>query len=282
MSLHNDIKSVQRKHCKNWWKKGGAKLKKSKRKQTTIRLVILFSATMSLLQPLRFHQELSLVSRHPLHLILNRSRKIQIQMGRLLAWAQLCKRNFLVRWSCSNLSQVDSLFPPTASTPISVQPLRRQWYDRLADSILGDDEPASPSSRYALICEKCFAHNGLVKESMWEDARKLFKICHNTWDWLSILLSKEYVCPKCNHFNASTRSKRSSRHRNTSPSASATSSPLGPASVTPTTPQQQVSSDQRLHSPQELDLPNVDRMEVDTEVDASAWKVFHSRLLPLL
>jgi hypothetical protein len=29
-------------------------------------------------------------------------------------------------------------------------------------------------SRYALICEKCFSHNGLVKESMWEDARR----CH--------------------------------------------------------------------------------------------------------
>jgi len=53
-------------------------------------------------------------------------------------------------------------------------PRRRQWYDKLADAILGDDDmiDASPSSRYALICEKCFAHNGLVKERMWEDARK--------------------------------------------------------------------------------------------------------------
>jgi len=67
---------------------------------------------------------------------------------------------------------------------------RKQWYDRLADAILGDEDltPASPSSRYALICEKCFAHNGLVKENVWEDA--------------------QYVCPKCNHFNQSTRAKR--------------------------------------------------------------------------
>lgn len=53
-------------------------------------------------------------------------------------------------------------------------PPHKRWYDRLTDALLGDDvvEQASPSSRYALICEKCFAHNGLVKESMWEDARK--------------------------------------------------------------------------------------------------------------
>jgi hypothetical protein len=39
--------------------------------------------------------------------------------------------------------------------------------------ILGDDDGSSTGSanRYALICQKCFAHNGLVKESMWEDAR---------------------------------------------------------------------------------------------------------------
>ena len=27
------------------------------------------------------------------------------------------------------------------------------------------------ASRYALICQKCLSHNGLVKEDMWEDAR---------------------------------------------------------------------------------------------------------------
>jgi len=65
----------------------------------------------------------------------------------------------------------------TAITPTHpVTPHRRQWYDKLVDAVLGDDDviDASPSSRYALICEKCFAHNGLVKEKMWEDARKWF------------------------------------------------------------------------------------------------------------
>jgi hypothetical protein len=51
---------------------------------------------------------------------------------------------------------------------------RKRWYDKLADAILGDDDQGgdAATSRYALICEKCFTHNGLVKESMWEDARK--------------------------------------------------------------------------------------------------------------
>jgi endoplasmic reticulum junction formation protein lunapark len=54
---------------------------------------------------------------------------------------------------------------------------RRQWYDKLADVLLGDDgleksENFPASSRYALICRNCFTHNGLVKESMWEEARE--------------------------------------------------------------------------------------------------------------
>jgi endoplasmic reticulum junction formation protein lunapark len=59
-------------------------------------------------------------------------------------------------------------------TPQPIQPLRKQWYDKLADALLGDDESPvnAAASRYALICEKCFNHNGLVKESMWEDARE--------------------------------------------------------------------------------------------------------------
>ncbi|EGO02334.1 hypothetical protein SERLA73DRAFT_178217 [Serpula lacrymans var. lacrymans S7.3] len=82
---------------------------------------------------------------------------------------------------------------------------RKQWYDKLADAILGDDEQSATfaASRYALICEKCFHHNGLVKESLWQDT--------------------QYVCPKCGHFNASARSKREGLSRTPSP----TSSPVG-------------------------------------------------------
>ncbi|KAI9511050.1 hypothetical protein F5148DRAFT_1327020 [Russula earlei] len=69
-------------------------------------------------------------------------------------------------------------------------PPRKLWYDKLADALLGEDESPvnAAASRYALICRKCFVHNGLVKEDMWEDA--------------------QYVCPKCGHFNPSARSQR--------------------------------------------------------------------------
>jgi len=76
----------------------------------------------------------------------------------------------------------------TAPQPFPPTPPRKEWYDRLADALLGDDDAVPTTSRYALICERCLAHNGLVKESMWEDV--------------------QYVCPKCNHFNPSPRSRR--------------------------------------------------------------------------
>ncbi|KAL0571303.1 hypothetical protein V5O48_010653 [Marasmius crinis-equi] len=78
-------------------------------------------------------------------------------------------------------------------------PPRKQWFDKLADVVLGDEDPA----RFALICEKCFTHNGLVKESVWEDT--------------------QYVCPSCKHFNPSKRSKKQGV---ASPSSSV--SPAGP------------------------------------------------------
>ncbi|KAH9970245.1 hypothetical protein BGW80DRAFT_1333111 [Lactifluus volemus] len=101
------------------------------------------------------------------------------------------------------VSAVPANTPANLRTPISpglesqlaqpsqqpLPPPRKLWYDKLADALLGDDEPVNAvASRYALICQKCFAHNGLVKEEMWEDA--------------------QYVCPKCGHFNPSARSQR--------------------------------------------------------------------------
>jgi len=57
-------------------------------------------------------------------------------------------------------------------------PPRKRWYDKVADALLGDEDYdiSSPSSRYALICERCFTHNGLVKESLWEDARECLSV----------------------------------------------------------------------------------------------------------
>jgi len=78
-------------------------------------------------------------------------------------------------------------------------PPRKQWYDKVADALLGDDDhtPNASASRYALICEKCFSHNGLVKETLWADT--------------------QYLCPKCGHFNASAKSRKQMRSQESSP-----------------------------------------------------------------
>ncbi|KAF8760876.1 putative integral membrane zinc-ribbon metal-binding protein [Rhizoctonia solani] len=63
---------------------------------------------------------------------------------------------------------------PGAAPPRPMLPPQRGWLDKVADKVLGEDE--SPvgiaQSRYALICERCFSHNGLVKESEWETTHK--------------------------------------------------------------------------------------------------------------
>lgn len=112
---------------------------------------------------------------------------------------------------------VGPILPPQFS-PVPQQPMappQRQWFDKVADAILGDDDASSGSahSRYALICEQCFSHNGLVREGDWENI--------------------QYVCPKCGHFNASVKSKRQSANQSSnqhepispSPSTSRHSSP---------------------------------------------------------
>ncbi|KDR84493.1 hypothetical protein GALMADRAFT_133778 [Galerina marginata CBS 339.88] len=145
------------------------------------------------------------------------------------------------------------LSPATPTYPLA--PPRKQWYDKLADALLGDDDLniASPSSRYALICEKCFNHNGLVKESLWEDA--------------------QYVCPKCGHFNASARSKKERSRQSASPSSSPASSPSRPTAVLPSNQIQLQISSTVPKSPAkepERDLPTVDGTEsTPMEVDST-------------
>lgn len=65
-----------------------------------------------------------------------------------------------------------ALAPPPQPAPSG--PRQKQWYDRLADALLGEDDSvtSSPKNQYALICAKCFKHNGLVRENMWESARE--------------------------------------------------------------------------------------------------------------
>jgi len=62
--------------------------------------------------------------------------------------------------------QIDSSFP----TPVPAPPSTPTWMDRLVDAIIGDER----SSKYALICRKCFAHNGLARMEEFESISSLY------------------------------------------------------------------------------------------------------------
>lgn len=83
--------------------------------------------------------------------------------------------------------------PPTSYPKIVYEP---KWYDRILEGLVGDDEQ-SPNNRYALICPKCYAHNGLCRYG--EDPQYVI-----------------YICPHCGHKNG--------KERNLSPSPSKNSS----------------------------------------------------------
>ncbi|KIJ34298.1 hypothetical protein M422DRAFT_52067 [Sphaerobolus stellatus SS14] len=125
-------------------------------------------------------------------------------------------------------------FSPTVQ---SFPPPRKQWYDKLADAILGDDTAgaaSSPASRYALICERCFTHNGLVTEAQWEDA--------------------QYLCPKCGHFNMSARAKKATMQQaapapSTAASVQSTPSAMPPSALVSQIPREPSVSSLRSHEP---------------------------------
>ncbi|KAJ3024525.1 UNVERIFIED_CONTAM: hypothetical protein HDU68_008040 [Siphonaria sp. JEL0065] len=54
------------------------------------------------------------------------------------------------------------------------------WFDRVMDAVVGDSE--GPQNKYALICQSCFEHNGLVPPEQY----------HNI----------KFKCRTCNHLNA--------------------------------------------------------------------------------
>ena len=62
--------------------------------------------------------------------------------------------------------------PPTLNPPVVIPapPRQSQWYDRVVDAIVGD---AGPDTKYALICNYCFTHNGLVLPEEVDTIRKL-------------------------------------------------------------------------------------------------------------
>jgi endoplasmic reticulum junction formation protein lunapark len=58
--------------------------------------------------------------------------------------------------------------PNVIPPQINRLPSKRTWLDKIMDSIVGEEE--GPERKYALICEKCFQHNGLVWPEEYSDA----------------------------------------------------------------------------------------------------------------
>lgn len=48
---------------------------------------------------------------------------------------------------------------PQLMQAAAARPRQRQWYDRLIDAVVSDE---GPEAKFALVCNHCFAHNGLV------------------------------------------------------------------------------------------------------------------------
>ena len=57
-----------------------------------------------------------------------------------------------------------------SSNASSIGSPRRTWLDRVVDSIIGD--VGGPQTKYALVCEQCFTHNGLIPPELYSTARK--------------------------------------------------------------------------------------------------------------
>ncbi|CEI91215.1 hypothetical protein G6F70_000908 [Rhizopus microsporus] len=81
-----------------------------------------------------------------------------------------------------NYSNQQKLTQPNILQQPRVEP---RWYDKLVDALVGD---AGPETKYALICNHCFAHNGLVLQEEYDTI--------------------QYVCPVCKQFNPSRKSKQ--------------------------------------------------------------------------
>lgn len=49
-----------------------------------------------------------------------------------------------------------------------------QWYDWLYDAVVGGGGDDRPESNYALICQHCFSHNGLIPQDQFNTIRTSF------------------------------------------------------------------------------------------------------------
>lgn len=79
--------------------------------------------------------------------------------------------------------QANVVQPPRRSPPAAMVPMQKTWLDKLADAILGADPTVTgPEQKYALICARCHAHNGLALKQEFSEV--------------------QYICPHCAHFNS--------------------------------------------------------------------------------
>lgn len=97
---------------------------------------------------------------------------------------QIVDANYAINYSLSNPA------PQNLNTTFPLQnQIARTWVDRVLDLIVGEE---SPGTRFALICENCFNHNGLALPEE--------------------LDSLQYVCPKCSHLNVKKKSLPNSKN----------------------------------------------------------------------
>ena len=71
----------------------------------------------------------------------------------------------------------DLLFPglpPGPPMPRPILPRERTAFDKLVDGLVGD----GPQNRYALICSRCYSHNGMALK---EEFEYLSKNCQNMY-----------------------------------------------------------------------------------------------------
>ncbi|KAM0787783.1 hypothetical protein ACM66B_003838 [Microbotryomycetes sp. NB124-2] len=77
--------------------------------------------------------------------------------------------------------QAPPLLPPAPPVPPP-----RTLMDKVADALIGVNADDEPYNKYALICGKCYAHNGLVPREQYDTI--------------------QYQCPRCGFMNPSRRS----------------------------------------------------------------------------
>ncbi|KAK4049096.1 hypothetical protein OIO90_005566 [Microbotryomycetes sp. JL221] len=81
----------------------------------------------------------------------------------------------------SQQQQATSPLIPLAPSAVAQPP--RTFMDKVADALIGTNNEQEPFNKYALICSKCYNHNGLVPKEEFETI--------------------QYQCPRCGFMNLS-------------------------------------------------------------------------------